>query len=72
MSPGDQGVRAGLARGQIITLAAAAADIGLASSSKYLQRLARSGSLPAFRLPGGRDWLIWAQDWRDWQAERAG
>ena len=64
------GTRPDLARGQLLTLAEASDEIGWNPAHRGLQKLARAGRLPAFILPGGRDWLIWRADWDSWRRDR--
>tara|TARA_Y100000310_G_scaffold185513_1_gene185591 strand:- start:331 stop:501 length:171 start_codon:yes stop_codon:yes gene_type:complete len=45
-------------------------EIGLDPDAGYLRQLARAERIPAFRLPQGRDLMIWRRDFTKWAAGR--
>ena len=58
--------RGAKADSRILTLRKASMEIGLDPTAGRLRQMARAGSIPAFRLEGGRDLLIWRSDFVKW------
>ena len=54
----------------LLTIQQAAIEIGLNPEAGYLRQLARLGKIPVFKLPEGRDLLIWRKDFKKWASKR--
>ena len=55
---------------KILTIRQASIEIGVDPEAGYLRQLARSGELPAFRLPEGHGLLIWRKDFDKWAKKK--
>ena len=55
---------------RLLTIQQAAIEIGLNPEAGYLRQLARLGKIPVFKLPEGRDLLIWRKDFKKWASKR--